>query len=38
MNKEKNQQEKKKNKSGFGILRGMCPFAKEDEFKGQLEE
>ena len=24
--------------SGFGTLKGMRPFTKEDEFKGQLEE
>lgn len=25
-------------KSGFGLLRGMRAFTKEDELKGQLEE
>ena len=24
--------------SGFGALKGIGPFTKEDEFKGQLEE
>ncbi len=24
--------------SGFGSLKGIGPFTKEDEFKGQLEE
>jgi len=25
-------------KSGFGMLKGIGPFTKEDKFKGQLEE
>lgn len=29
---------KKSKISGFGIFKGMRPFTKEDEFKGQLEE
>jgi len=29
---------KKPKKSFFGSLKGIGPFTKEDEFKGQLEE
>jgi len=29
---------KKVRKSGFGLLRGIGPFTKDDELKGQLEE
>ncbi len=25
-------------RSGFGLFRGIGPFSKEDEFRGQLEE
>ena len=29
---------KKIRKSGFGLLKGIGPFTKNDELKGQLEE
>ena len=29
---------KKVGKSGFGLLKGIGPFTKDDELKGQLEE